>query len=341
MVLFWLLQPSAPGSPTACSSAAAAASRRHAAQSCSCMTQTAVLPYVCGRYATRLSLTSAVQAWRDAYALATILSVAARALSLQAQDEPAGLQQPASQGTAEHAPSREQTSPATAGVDHGQRRGSPSSDQPEALATQNPVADRLRDLDMALLMGGPRFRPGLHLALHSLQEASCSRKRGLESPSSEGLPAQRPRVQAQRAPAAVEGHARHQHPSRRNQQVDLDNASHSGAAVCTSSAQGSHAEPACADGLSNCPAQIQLPPRSLSDPGASIPTAHVPSLEHFLTSYMQPAVPVVVTGRPPAVMPCKPEDQCLPVCASCLGNWVVGPDPAATCMHDLVTFRNR
>lgn len=150
---------------------------------------------------------------------------------------------------------------------------------------------------MALLMGGPRFRPALHLALTALQQQQQGSHKRLLNPSAlEDRPAQRQKVQARSLSPTRDPDARQQHGSKGSgARVEADSISPL-SAECVKSALSRH-EDDPGNGHSSTEAQIHLPPGSLSDPQAGIATMHLPPLEQFLTSYMQPGVPVVVTGK--------------------------------------------
>ena len=158
----------------------------------------------------------------------------------------------------------------------------------------------LRQLDLGLLMGGPRFRPALHAALQALQEpldpATSLASGGNTRPAKRQRTCERCSSRQCAAGDNDDGTCldRQDLPIRQAccscSQPGRDQLAQQG---CSSGQQAAGAEK-----LPGSQRQVPLPPGSMSNGGASIAVVHLPSLEQFLVRQMQPGVPAVVTGVP-------------------------------------------
>jgi len=181
------------------------------------------------------------QAWRDAYSLSTLLVAAAA----EARPLTASLGNTAATGTT--------TSTAA------------SASAAAAGYQQQQLAWALKQLDLAAMMGGPRFRPAVDAATAAVERALAARNPEQQQP----LPAGSPTAATDPPPGPAA------QPPRRPLVPLLSH----------------HPTPR--------PPPVTLPPGALSDPSKTIPITQPPSLEAFMGDYMLPeggGRPVVVEG---------------------------------------------
>ena len=194
-----------------------------------------------------------MQVWRDAYSLATLLLVAARSGAAATEPESSQLISPAEQSTA---------AAASTGQQAKQQAGEQDQDAPQRAD----LDQHLRALDLAVLMGGPRYRSAVDTALQALQ----------------ALP-----VQALQTADAGLAEDTGQRSAKRQR---------------TAAAASQPASDADGDGQPTprpnalAAKQVQLPLGSFGDRGSTIAVQSAPSLEAFLLQHLVPCVPTVLSG---------------------------------------------
>jgi hypothetical protein len=182
---------------------------------------------------------SCLQAWRDAYALFSVLAVLASLAMAPAQ------------------PSQQ----------------------------QQHLAEAMRRLDLAAMMGGPRFRCWVDRLLSPVDErlfslGGSSGSRGTQdaaAAAAAALAAGKRKLDSSSTPDAAAAAATEEGagPRSKSRRVDED-----GAPQDQQAAAGSSPSAAAQD------QQVPLPPGSLSPASAVIPVEQAPSLEHFMLNYM-------------------------------------------------------
>ena len=187
------------------------------------------------------------------------------------------------------------------------------------------VATWLHDLDMAVLMGGPRFRPAVDIALRTLQAAEPHAREfaasQLQKPSpalpwqaqanqeaASSQPAEQPAAKRQRTHPGSAGAAAPVHASfaallSPGQQAGQHSSSAEASAASSQQPAGSGLGPHSSTPRASASLQqqrlvqpVQPPPGSFGAQGSRIPVQHVLSLEAFLVEHVTPGVPAVLSG---------------------------------------------
>ena len=212
-----------------------------------------------------------MQAWRDAYSLATLLLVCTGCRHAAGTAAPAAASS-GGQATA-HQPCQE------------------PGQHPEQHAA---ASSWLRELDLAVLMGGPRFRPAINRALQAVQAAGAPQ--GMRQQQQQGTSARALHESAEQ-PAAKR---------RRTEQAAAEASQPQSQGDATCEHQASGAPQACGRTAAQLDQQaaptlpVSLPPGSFGTQGSRILVRQVPPLEAFLTQHLIPGVPIVLSGEPRA-----------------------------------------